>query len=147
VQNLAAKPIIDLDIIYDKKEDFEKIKSGLEALGYYHNGNQGIEGREVFKRNRQQKDVVLDDITHHLYVCKADSKELERHLLFRDYLRKDAFARQYYQQLKLDLAAETNNNKSEYAALKELKANSFINYVIELEKRNKTIRSFRSDTF
>ena len=32
-------------------KEFEKIKSGLIKIGYYHNGNQGIEKREVFKRN------------------------------------------------------------------------------------------------
>lgn len=136
VPNLAAKPIIDIDIIYQEIDDFEKIKIGLEKLGYYHNGNQGIEGREVFKRNGKQEKKVLDNITHHLYVCKYDSVELQRHILFRDFLRKNEITRNYYLQLKLELANEIKNDKAKYAALKQLKANPFINYVIELEKEN-----------
>ena len=50
VANLDSKAIIDIDIIYSKQSYFEKIKLGLQEIGYYHNGNQGIEQRDVFKR-------------------------------------------------------------------------------------------------
>ncbi|MEL7159615.1 MAG: GrpB family protein, partial [Bacteroidota bacterium] len=50
VPGLAAKPIIDLDVVYYAPEAFGEIKDSLEQLGYYHNGDQGIPGREVFKR-------------------------------------------------------------------------------------------------
>ena len=50
VPNLDSKPIIDIDIIYYHQGDFEKIKVGLLKMGYYHNGNQGIVDRDVFKR-------------------------------------------------------------------------------------------------
>ena len=135
VPNLAAKPIIDIDIIYGGDDDFDTIKTALEKLGYYHNGNQGIEEREVFKRNGKIVDEILDKIIHHLYVCKADCVELQRHILFRDYLRKDEFTRKFYEKLKYEIAEETQNNKSKYAVLKQLKADPFIDYVIELEKR------------
>jgi GrpB-like predicted nucleotidyltransferase (UPF0157 family) len=135
VPNLDSKPIIDIDIIYRESDDFFNIKIGLEKLGYFHNGNQGIEGREVFKRNGEQKHETLDIITHHLYVCKHDAVELRRHILFRDYLRKDELTRNFYEKLKYEIAVETNQNKSDYATLKQLKANPFIDYVIELEKK------------
>ena len=64
VQNLDSKPIIDIDIIYDNETVFKKIKSGLINLGYYHNGNQGIEKREVFKRNENSLNGILDSIPH-----------------------------------------------------------------------------------
>ncbi|RZK70281.1 MAG: GrpB family protein [Pedobacter sp.] len=134
VPALAAKPIIDIDIIYNEVSDFEQIKKSLEAIGYDHNGDQGIVGREVFKRTGQQKDAVLDRITHHLYACQYNCPELHRHLLFRDYLRKNKEARNYYQQLKYEIAEEANQDKKVYASLKELKANSFINYIITLSK-------------
>ena len=86
VPELAAKPIIDIDIIFKNQMQFEKIKLALIKLGYYHNGNQGIVDREVFKRTGKVKNQILDEIPHHLYVCLMGSKGLERHLLFRDYL-------------------------------------------------------------
>ena len=134
VPGLAAKPIIDIDIIYNEYSDFEYIKNNLESFGYYHNGNQGVAGREVFKRNGKIEDEMLNKIAHHLYVCRYDCPELHRHILFRNYLRKYAIAREFYQQLKYEIAKEVKNDKKLYASTKELKANSFINYVIELSK-------------
>ncbi len=84
VPNLAAKPIIDIDIIYSDKDD----KFGLENLGYYHAGNQGIEDRDLFKRSGKSTSRILDGIKHHLYVCAADSKALERHILSRNFFKK-----------------------------------------------------------
>jgi GrpB-like predicted nucleotidyltransferase (UPF0157 family) len=135
VPNLDSKPIIDIDIIYAAPEDFEKIKSGLEKRGYAHHGNQGIEDRDVFKRNGKLKNEILDTIKHHLYVCSIDSKALERHILSRNYLQKNDWARIKYQQMKYALAEKANQDKKVYAALKELNVNDFIDSIIEEEKR------------
>jgi GrpB-like predicted nucleotidyltransferase (UPF0157 family) len=134
VPNLDAKPIIDIDIVYQTKSDFEKIKLGLEKIGYYHNGNQGLEGRDVFKRAGQLSNEVLDKIKHHLYVCPTDSKALERHLLSRNYLRKNEEARIKYQQMKYELAEQSNQDRKKYQELKELLVNDFIDSIIEKEK-------------
>ena len=88
VPNLDSKPIIDIDIIYSNLMDFEKIKLGLKIIGYNHKGNQGIEDREVFKRNGEISNQILDTVKHHLYVCTVDSKALEQHILSRNFLRK-----------------------------------------------------------
>jgi len=136
VPGLDSKPIIDIDIIYSNPPDFEKIKGKLEALGYYHNGNQGIEERDVFKRSGKRMNEILDSIKHHLYVCPAGSKALERHLLSRNFLRKNEWARLKYEQMKYDLAGKANQNKKTYASLKELHVNDFIDSMIAEEKKN-----------
>lgn len=131
VPKLAAKPIIDVDIVYGKDVPFEILKKKLEKIGYYHNGNQGIINREVFKRkNWWSKHQILDTITHHLYVCPVDSEELQRHIAFRNYLIANETARAEYQQLKYQIAAATNQNKKQYAALKEVEARAFINDIL-----------------
>lgn len=135
VPNLDSKPIVDIDIIYSKQQDFEKIKLGLEKLGYYHNGNQGIEDRDVFKRYNKLTNELLDTVKHHLYVCPIDSKALERHILSRNYLRKNDWARIEYQQMKYKLAEKANHDNKVYAALKEHYVNEFIDSIIEEEKR------------
>jgi len=139
VPNLDSKPIIDIDIIYPKQQDFEKIKSGLEKIGYCHNGNQGIEDRDVFKRIGKLTNNILDTIKHHLYVCPVDSKALERHILSRNFLRKNDWARIRYQQIKYELADKSNQDKKVYATLKELNVNNFIDSIIEEEKRTHNI--------
>jgi GrpB-like predicted nucleotidyltransferase (UPF0157 family) len=136
VPNLAAKPIIDIDIIYFNLADFDLIKSRLEKIGYYHNGNQGIEDREVFKRSGKLTNKILDTLTHHLYVCSVGSKALERHLLSRDFLRKNDWARLKYQQMKYELAEQANQDKKLYAALKEQHINDFIDSMIAKEKKS-----------
>ena len=134
VANLDAKPIIDIDIIYSKQPDFEIIKSRLENIRYYHNGNQGIEDRDVFKRKGISTDNILDKIQHHLYVCPTNSKALERHILSRNFLRENDWARIKYQEMKYELAEKADQDKKVYAALKENNINDFIDAIIETEK-------------
>jgi GrpB-like predicted nucleotidyltransferase (UPF0157 family) len=134
IPGLAAKPIIDIDIVYNETPHFEKIKNNLVSVGYFHNGNQNVEGREVFKRTGNKEDKVLDAITHHLYVCRYDCPELHRHILFRNYLRKHNLAKTFYMNMKYEIAKEVNNDRKLYANIKELKGNSFINYIVELSR-------------
>ena len=132
VPNLAAKSIIDIDIVYEGNKAFEGIKTELEKLGYFHNGNQGIPNREVFKRSKiPVSDAVLGGIVHHLYVCPSNSEEFAKHILFRDYLIANEDARVHYQNLKYAIAEEVNHDKKKYAALKEVRAKDFIISIIE----------------
>lgn len=132
IQGLAAKPIIDIDLIYEASAAFEEIKISLESLGYYHNGDQGISGREVFKRGKQlERHVILDTIRHHLYVCQKDSEGLQRHLAFRNYLRANDNKRSEYEKLKYEIADLANQDRKEYAKLKEEMAREFIESVIK----------------
>lgn len=135
VPGLDAKAIIDIDIIYKQTTEFERIKARLISLGYHHNGDQGIPQREVFKRAGTKHSEVLDDISHHLYVCLAGSPGLNRHLLFRDHLRKHEEARLTYQAMKYELADRAKQGRKRYAELKELHINDFIDSVIEAEKQ------------
>lgn len=98
VEGLAAKPIIDIDVVV-KKEKINDAISALKNIGYIHEGNLGISGREAFayegKEHLQQ---------HHLYVCPEDSLELKRHLAFRDYLRLHPEAVNEYSKVKVEAA-------------------------------------------
>jgi GrpB-like predicted nucleotidyltransferase (UPF0157 family) len=132
VPDLPAKSIIDIDLAYPAETAFSDIKKGLESIGYYHNGNQGIEDREVFKRQSSTtQHPILDVVTHHLYVCPVHSEELKRHLLFRDYLRENTEACEQYAQLKQMIATEANQDKKLYAQLKEIQAKEFIATILQ----------------
>ncbi len=135
IKGLAAKPIIDIDIVYEKPESFEEIKISLKKLGYYHNGSQGIHGREVFKRKKKEENhIILDSIKHHLYVCQINSSELQRHMIFRNYLRENEKERAEYEKLKYKIAEMTNQNRKEYAKLKEVMAKEFVESIIQKSK-------------
>lgn len=138
VPNLDAKPIIDIDIVYNTPYEFTIIKSGLEKIGYHHHGNQGIEERDVFKRSNNFVDPILDTIQHHLYVCPLHSKALERHILTRDYLRKNQWARIQYQKMKYEMAERAKQDRKVYQALKEENINDFLDLIILKERTEKS---------
>lgn len=129
IPGLAAKPIIDMDLVY-QGEVFSSVKQHLESLGYYHAGDQGIKDREVFKRTfTVQPDSILDQISHHLYVCSFQSKEWKRHVFFRNHLRTNPSKAAEYQTLKLSIAIAANQDKKQYALLKETKAKAFFDSI------------------
>lgn len=139
VPRLAAKPIIDIDVVFSSSIDFEEVQSRLEQIGYVHNGNQGIPEREVFKRQHiARAHPILDSLSHHLYVCRAQSEELRRHLLFRDYLRTHREARQEYQELKYRIAEEARQDRKKYTELKEMQAKAFVEAVLAKSQEQNT---------
>nr|WP_255680665.1 GrpB family protein [Methanosarcina sp. DH2] len=50
VDGLASKPIIDIDVVIDSDDIFPAVKDRLSKIGFEHEGNLGVEGREAFKR-------------------------------------------------------------------------------------------------
>src|ERR1051325_3461962 len=50
VPGLAAKPILDILAGYDDRSLLPKIIAALVDAGYIHRGEQGIAGREFFRR-------------------------------------------------------------------------------------------------
>jgi GrpB-like predicted nucleotidyltransferase (UPF0157 family) len=131
VPGLAAKPILDIDIVYPSELALAQVAERLAVIGYRHVGDQGIPEREVFKRlSPHAPNPVLDTVAHHLYACPAHSVELRRHLAFRDYLIAHPEARQQYQALKLAIAEETGQDRKRYAVLKETAAKVFIEAIL-----------------
>lgn len=95
VEGLSAKPVIDIDVVISDRSILPEVISALESIGYSHEGDLGIPGREAFKYER--KDHLKK---HHLYVCAQDAEELKRHIAFRDYLRSDPDAVAEYSRIK-----------------------------------------------
>ena len=90
VEGLSAKPVIDLDIVIEK-DKFAIIKELLNKKGYEYEGDLGIEGREAFSYSGKE-----ELMTHHLYVCPKNSKELFKHITFRNFLENNpALAAEY----------------------------------------------------
>lgn len=95
VEGMAAKPCIDVDVVIPDNSVLGEVIERLAVIGYLHEGNLGIEGREAF-RYTDKPDLQL----HHLYVCPVDSKELHRHLVFREFLRQNPEAVKRYSAVK-----------------------------------------------
>ena len=133
---MCAKPIIDIDIVI-KNNDFEKTKEELELIGYSYEGNLGIIGREAFSRKNIIKNEILDKINHNLYLC-AEDNELERHILFRDYLNKHYNAKMEYNEIKKAIIEKYGNeDRNKYVTIKETEYKWFFEKIIEEAKKDK----------
>ena len=120
VEGLAAKPIIDIDIVVSSMNALLKVIERLVPLGYVHQGELGIQGRHAFF---QQENVSK----LHLYVCLEGSLGLRNHLALRDYLRAHPSAVKEYSNLKKRLAQQYPNNFDCYVEGKT----SFIAAILE----------------
>ena len=95
VEGMSAKPCIDLDVILRDGAAQETVIAKLAEIGYIHEGDLGIPGREAFRY-----DGKPHLRKHHLYVCPRDSRELRRHITFRDFLRTHPEAVRQYSAVK-----------------------------------------------
>lgn len=130
VPGLSAKPIIDIDVIINSPATLLSVVEVLEGVGYQHEGDLGIPGRDAFRR--EDNTVPRDGSggvwpSHHLYVCTQDSGELRRHLAFRDHLRRDSDAAVRYENLKRDLAERFPDDVDSYVEGKS----EFIERILE----------------
>ena len=109
VYGLSAKPIIDIDVVIKDYTVLEDVVSALGKIGYRHEGNLGIVGREAFKYDGKEHLKK-----HHLYVCPEDSTELKRHIAFRDHLRTHPDAVREYIHIKEEGAKQYPNDIERY---------------------------------
>ena len=136
IPGMKAKPIIDIDVGLENRGDFEMLKSELTSIGYLHEGDRGITGREAFGRSGTVHNEILDNIDHHLYVCAIDNEEYKRHILFRDYLRSHTEARDRYNQIKEEILAKVGSeNRAGYVQMKEEEYRDFFEEIIEKAKQ------------
>lgn len=101
VPGLAAKPVIDVDVIVTRPSLMPAI-GALERRGYRHRGDLGIPDRHAL--------AAPDDGTRrNVYVVVAGSLALRNHLAVRDALRSSGSLRSRYGALKRRLAAEADD--------------------------------------
>ena len=110
VPGLAAKPVIDMDVLLESGSDFPLAASRLASIGYQHQGELGVEGRNAFR-------APPGSAPHHLYVC-PDGREFQRHIIFRDHLRDHPVDARAYAGLKRRLAVLFRHDRAGYSATK-----------------------------
>ncbi|MEM8640120.1 MAG: GrpB family protein [Cyanobacteria bacterium P01_G01_bin.54] len=114
IPRMPAKDIIDVDIQCPSGQ-LSQVIEVLEKLGYSHEGDQGIPGREAFRPVDGPPATALP--AHHLYVCETEAAELHNHLAFRDYLLESPGRAHWLGQQKR-LADQKATSRSEYIANK-----------------------------
>ena len=119
IPGLAAKPVIDIDVLLASAGGLSEAIERLAPLGYTHRGDLGVSGREAFSR-------PLGQPPHHLYLCVPDSAEYVRHIAFRDYLHAHPESARAYAELKRNLAKQFSHDGESYNAGK----NEFVNKIL-----------------
>jgi GrpB-like predicted nucleotidyltransferase (UPF0157 family) len=132
VPGLAAKPIIDLDVLLKTRADLARVISALQSIGYEPRGDLGIPGREAFR-------APAGSFPHHLYVCFPDAEEYWRHLAFRDHLRSHREAAEAYASLKRRLANEFPGDREAYTQQKS----EFVEQILRRARREHSGRGER----
>jgi GrpB-like predicted nucleotidyltransferase (UPF0157 family) len=113
VPGLAAKPTIDIIVRLRSIADLPAVIDHLSRLGYRHEGDLGITGREAFAT---PPGYASHD--HHLYVCAPDWAGYEDQIRFRDHLRTHPQAAAAYARLKRALADRYGSNRTGYTDAK-----------------------------
>jgi GrpB-like predicted nucleotidyltransferase (UPF0157 family) len=106
VPGLAAKPVIDIDVVAPPHVIRDTI-ARLEALGYEHEGDLGVPAREAFR-------APPDFPRHHLYLCPEGSVALANHIALREHLRSSPSDARAYGDLKKRLAREFTDDRDGY---------------------------------
>jgi len=110
VPGLAAKPVLDIDVIVQAESVVAAI-SALETVGYRHLGDLGVSGREAF--------VAPDAFPErHVYLCTGGTLPVRNHLAVRDVLRSRPDLRDEYAEVKVRLASDPRIDIDSYIAAK-----------------------------
>ena len=110
IGGIKAKPILDIMCVVPSLEEFDLQKSSLESRGFIWKGEYGILGRRycVFHDEQNDKELI------HLHVYETTNEEIEKHLLFRDYLRFSQSSATKYDKLKHSLVKECPSARENY---------------------------------
>ena len=119
IPGLQAKPVIDMMCIVKDINNVDLHNDKMNQLGYDVAGDWGIPGRRLFRKGGEER-------THHIHFYQTDNPQIERHLIFRDYLRCHPEEVTRYSRFKEELA-ERFENTSEYSPAKKT-------FVMEMEQ-------------
>jgi GrpB-like predicted nucleotidyltransferase (UPF0157 family) len=109
IPGIYAKPIIDILVEVASLAAVDAQTLGFQALGYTAMGEFGIPGRRYFRKDNSE-----GIRTHHIHIFESGSKQITRHLDFRDYLTAHPDEAQQYSDLKRKLAQQYSQDIEGY---------------------------------
>jgi GrpB-like predicted nucleotidyltransferase (UPF0157 family) len=110
VPGLAAKPVIDIDLLLADTADESRYVPALATAGYR------LVLREPWWHGHRMLVSAAEDV--HLHVWPRDAPEAVRHRLLRDWLRTHPEDRELYASAKRRLARETAERPGDYTLAK-----------------------------
>ncbi len=111
VPELAAKPIIDVQISVAAFEPLDAFRVPIESLGFAFRPSNPDKTKRYFRE-------IPGERRTHIHVCRAGSWRVEFALLFRDYLRTHDDDAKRYAELKYKLAKQYGADRHDYTEAK-----------------------------
>lgn len=126
IPGLSAKPIIDIAVLIEKREDGDNFIKSVEEFGYQYDKLNSSGERHFFRKGNPAE--------FHLSIAYRDKGSFwERQILFRDYLRNHPKYRNEYQKLKENLLKNDPSGKGTYLSGKS----EFVTRILTLAKIEK----------
>jgi GrpB-like predicted nucleotidyltransferase (UPF0157 family) len=132
VPQLAAKPVIDIQISVADFEPLDAYRVPLERLGYMFRADNPELTKRYFRESPGQR-------RSHIHVRRAGSFSEQLALLFRDFVRVHPEVAAQYAQLKINLAQQYRDDREAYTDAKHtqpLELYKGCNTVICLDSEN-----------
>lgn len=121
IEGMKAKPVIDIMVIVKDIQVIDHYQKILEDAAYDYAEEWGIIGRRLLRKGG-------DNRSHHIHIYQVSNvKEIERHLMLRDYLRIKGNEVRDYSKFKEKLSNQFEDT-CDYSKAKK-------DYVQKLEKR------------
>ncbi|MBD8161516.1 GrpB family protein [Erwinia persicina] len=111
VPGLSAKPIIDILVEVTDINELDTYNLAMVSAGYIPRGENGIPGRRYFIKGSGQR-------SHQVHAFAIGDLQVLRHLIFRDYLRKNRDIAGEYAEIKHSAVILSQNDVHRYSALK-----------------------------
>jgi GrpB-like predicted nucleotidyltransferase (UPF0157 family)/8-oxo-dGTP pyrophosphatase MutT (NUDIX family) len=125
IPGLSAKPIIDIAVLIEKREDGDSFIKTVREFGYQYDKLNSSGERHFFRKGNPTE--------FHLSIAYKDKGSFwDRQILFRDYLRNHPDPRDEYQKIKENLLKTDPTGKGNYLSGKS----DFVNGILKLAKLN-----------
>ncbi len=135
VPGLSAKPIIDVLLVVEELGPVDSYEKRLEPLGYHAYAHIDFNKAEhLFLWKGEPR-------THHLHIVEYATWEHQRHIIFRDYLRRHPEVARQYEAVKRELAVAFQAKRPAYTKGKTAFIKSIVAYALE-EIANPSLRLF-----
>lgn len=125
IKGIAAKPILDVDVVIKSAEQLNI--AGMTSVGYVYCSNRYVPGDHLFMKYTDERHIVC---THHIHCYLEGHENLTANILFCSYLNTHPETAKQYNDLKQKLASVYFDDRAAYTKGKA----EFINKVVSQAK-------------
>ena len=118
IPGLCAKPVLDVVAGRPQGAPLPAYIAALQQAGYTHRGEQGVPGREFFRRGEPR--------AYHVHLVEQGGPLWCDYLGFRDYLRGNARAAADFAAFKRALAQRFPRDRAAYIAAKSVRVREIL---------------------